>query len=235
MSAEPQATTVDSEEVAIPAGAVALAGALVIPAAARGVVIFAHASGSGRASPRNLAVARELVSAGLATLLIDLLTVEEEAVDLRTAWLRFDVDLLGARVIAAIDWLAVDAAVGDLPPTIGRQPVGCFGASTGAAAALIAAAERPERVDAVVSRGGRPDLARDRLARVTAPTLLILGGVDTEVMELNRLAQGALGGESQLEVVPGASHLFEEPGTLRRVAALTREWFMRHLAREAPA
>jgi putative phosphoribosyl transferase len=217
-------------EVRIPAGAVALAGALAVPPAARGVVVFAHGSGSARTSPRNAAVAHVLVSAGLATLLMDLLTLEEEATDLETARVRFDVDLLGERVIAAIDWLAADAAVGELPPSVGRLPVGCFGASTGAAAALIAAAERPERVRAVVSRGGRPDLARDSLRRVTAPTLLIVGGRDSEVIRLNRLAQAALGGESRLELVPGAGHLFDQPGAMDRVAQLAREWFVRHLA-----
>jgi putative phosphoribosyl transferase len=216
-------------EVQVPAGAVSLAGALVVPPGALGVVVFAHGSGSGRTSPRNVAVARTLGDSGFATLLIDLLTVEEEAVDLRVAHLRFDVDLLGTRVIAAIDWLAADAAVGDLPPSVGAVPVGCFGASTGAAAALVAAAERPARVRAVVSRGGRPDLARDALPRVTAPTLLVVGGLDTEVIRLNRLAQARLGGESRLEIVPGVGHLFEQPGALERVAALAREWFERHL------
>jgi pimeloyl-ACP methyl ester carboxylesterase len=221
------------DEVQIPAGAVTLAGALVVPPDTQGIVVFAHGSGSGRTSARNVAVARTLVDAGLATLLMDLLTLDEEAVDLRTAQLRFDVDLLGSRVIAAIDWLAADAAVGDLPPSIGRLPVGCFGASTGAAAALIAAAERPDRVRAVVSRGGRPDLAREALPRVTAPTLLIVGGLDIEVIRLNRLAQGALGGESRLEIVPGAGHLFEQPGALERVAELARDWFVRHLREPA--
>jgi pimeloyl-ACP methyl ester carboxylesterase len=165
----------------------------------------------------------------LATLLIDLLTAEEEEADLRTAELRFDVGLLGERVVAAIDWLALDASVGDLPPSVGRLPVGCFGASTGAAAALIAAARRPDRVAAVVSRGGRPDLAGEVLAHVTAPTLLIVGARDTEVLRLNRLAQQRLGGESRLEIVPDAGHLFEEPGALDRVAELARDWFVAHL------
>jgi putative phosphoribosyl transferase len=225
---------VDADEVRIPAGAVALGGALVVPPEAHGVVVFAHGSGSSRTSPRNAAVARELRGAGLATLLMDLLTLEEEAIDQQTAHLRFDVDLLGERVIAAIDWLAADAAVGDLPPSVGRLPVGCFGASTGAAAALIAAAERPDRVRAVVSRGGRPDLARDALPRVTAPTLLIVGGRDPAVIRLNRLAQAALGGESRLELVPGAGHLFEQPGAMERVAALARDWFVRHLVHAGP-
>jgi dienelactone hydrolase len=210
--------------VEVPLGEVTLAGQLSVPPTARGVVVFAHGSGSGRFSPRNRAVAGALVEAGLATLLMDLLTPAEEAEDLRTGRLRFDVRLLGERVIGAIDWLASHAAVGELA-------VGCFGASTGAAAALIAAAERPERVGAVVSRGGRPDLARDALRRVTAPTLLIVGGKDTEVIALNRFAQSLLAGESRLEIVPGAGHLFGEPGALERVAVLARDWFLEHLAR----
>jgi dienelactone hydrolase len=224
MSPEPRAT-IDERPVEVPAGDVRLPGGLSVPPDARGVVVFAHGSGSGRFSPRNRAVAEVLVQAGLATLLTDLLTAEEEAEDVRTARLRFDVDLLGERVIATIDWLASDAEVGDLP-------VGCFGASTGAAAALIAAAERPSRVAAVVSRGGRPDLAREALPRVKAPTLLIVGGRDTEVIRLNELAHALLGGESRLEIVPGASHLFEEPGALEQVAVLARHWFVRHLVRD---
>jgi pimeloyl-ACP methyl ester carboxylesterase len=215
--------------VDVSAGPVALEGALVVPPRARGIVVFAHGTGSGRFSPRNRAVARTLNEARLATLLIDLLTAEEEEADLRTAELRFDVGLLGERVVAAIDWLALDASVGDLPPSVGRLPVGCFGASTGAAAALIAAARRPDRVAAVVSRGGRPDLAGEVLAHVTAPTLLIVGARDTEVLRLNRLAQQRLGGESRLEIVPDAGHLFEEPGALDRVAELARDWFVAHL------
>jgi pimeloyl-ACP methyl ester carboxylesterase len=214
--------------VDVGAGPVALKGALVVPPRARGVVVFAHGTGSGRLSTRDRAVARTLGPARLATLLIDLLTPEEEA-EPRTAGLRFDVTVLGERIVAAIDWLALDASVGDLPPTLGRLPVGCFGASAGAAAALIAAARRPHRVAAVVSRGGRPDLANDVLTRVTAPTLLIVGGRDTEVLRLNRLAQQQLGGESRLEIVPGAGHLFKEPGALDSVAALARDWFVAHL------
>jgi dienelactone hydrolase len=206
----------------VPVGDVRLAGDLSVPAGARGLVVFAHGSGSGRFSPRNRAVADVLVEAGLATLLMDLLTGEEEAEDLKTARLRFDVRLLGERVIGTIEWLASDTEVGTLP-------IGCFGASTGAAGALIAAAERPERVRAVVSRGGRPDLAADALPRVLAPTLLIVGGRDSEVLRLNRLAQQRLGGESELVIVPGAGHLFEEPGALEKVAALARDWFLRHL------
>jgi dienelactone hydrolase len=210
-------------DVEIDADGVRLHGDLTVPPDAGGVVVFAHGSGSGRFSPRNRAVAGVLVAAGLATLLMDLLTADEEAEDLRTGHLRFDVDLLGRRVIASLDWLAADATTGVLP-------AGCFGASTGAAAALIAAAERPEHVGAVVSRGGRPDLAGDALRRVTAPTLLIVGGNDVQVLRLNQSALAALAGEARLEIVPGATHLFEEPGALERVAALARDWFVRHLA-----
>jgi putative phosphoribosyl transferase len=208
---------------------VSLPAILTFPPAAQGVVVFAHGSGSGRHSPRNRAVAHVLVQARLATLLIDLLTPEEEAVDVRTAQHRFDIPLLAQRVVGAIDWLGLDAVVGDLPPSLRELPVGTFGASTGAAAALIAAAKRPDRVHAVVSRGGRPDLARDALPRVMAPTLLIVGGNDPEVIELNRLAQRMLAAESRLEIIPDATHLFEEPGALERVAALTRDWFVRYL------
>jgi pimeloyl-ACP methyl ester carboxylesterase len=218
--------------VEVRAGGVALAGVLTFPPGARGVVVFAHGSGSGRHSPRNRAVADVLVQAHLATLLIDLLTPGEEAVDLRTAEHRFDIPLLAERVIGAIDWLGLEALVGDLPPSLRELPVGTFGASTGAAAALIAAAERPDRVAAVVSRGGRPDLAGDALPRVTAPTLLIVGGNDPEVISLNRVARALLGGESRLEIVPGAGHLFQEPGALEKVAELTRDWFVRHLSRD---
>jgi putative phosphoribosyl transferase len=215
--------------VEIPLEQATLEGVLTLPPSARGVVVFAHGSGSGRFSPRNRAVAQALVEAGLGTLLIDLLTASEEAEDLRTARLRFDVGLLAERVIGAIDWLASSAAQRAAAPEIAELPVGTFGASTGAAAALIAAAERPQRVGAVVSRGGRPDLAADQLPRVTAPTLLIVGGRDHEVIGLNRLAQRLLAGESRLEIVPGATHLFEEPGALARVAQLARDWFLRHL------
>jgi putative phosphoribosyl transferase len=209
--------------VEIPADGVVLRGDLTLPSDARGIVVFAHGSGSGRFSPRNRAVANVLVQAGLATLLMDLLTAGEETVDLRTRHLRFDVALLGRRVIATIDWLAAD-------PTVRQLPVGCFGASTGAAAALIAAAERPERVGAVVSRGGRPDLAGEALRRVTSRTLLIVGGNDFDVLRLNQQALGMLAGQARLEIVPGATHLFEEPGALERVAALARDWFLRHLS-----
>jgi putative phosphoribosyl transferase len=209
-----------AREVAVTAGDAALEGILTIPRRVAGIVVFAHGSGSGRLSPRNHAVADVLSDAGLGTLLVDLLTPEEEAEDRLTRRLRFDVGLLGRRVIGAVDWLARQE----------EAAVGCFGASTGAAAALIAAAERPERVAAVVSRGGRPDLAAGALARVTAPTLLVVGGRDTEVLRLNQQAQAALAGESRLEVVPGATHLFEERGALEEVARLARDWFTRHLS-----
>jgi pimeloyl-ACP methyl ester carboxylesterase len=223
-----EARTAQDQEVAIPVGEVTVAGSLSVPSRASGVVVFAHGSGSGRFSARNRAVARVLLEAGFATLLIDLLTPTEEAEDLRTARLRFDVGLLGERVICAIDWLSGEEG-GLLPSGLGNLPVGCFGASTGAAAALIAGAERPSRVRAVVSRGGRPDLAAGALARVTAPTLLIVGGNDPVVIELNERAQALLAGESRLVIVPGAGHLFEEPGALEQVAGLTRDWFLRHL------
>ena len=218
-----------SLDVAIPVGDVWLAGILALPPRANSVVVFAHGSGSGRHSPRNSAVADVLVGAGFGTLVLDLLTADEEAEDLLNYRFRFDVELLAERVVGAIDWLAYDAVVEDLPPRLRETPVGTFGASTGAAAALIAAAERPDRVRAVVSRGGRPDLAGSRLRRVTAPTLLIVGERDPEVARLNEAALAELGGESRLEVVRGASHLFEEPGALQRVASLTRDWFQRHL------
>jgi putative phosphoribosyl transferase len=216
----------DAHPVMIPLDDVRISGDLSVRPTARGIVVFAHGSGSGRFSPRNRAVAEVLVEAGLATFLMDLLTGEEEAQDLKTGHLRFDVELLGDRVIGTIDWLSSETGIGKLP-------VGCFGASTGAAAALIAAAERPRRVAAVVSRGGRPDLAARALPRVKAPTLLIVGGRDREVIRLNRFAQTHLAGQSQLEIVPGAGHLFEEPGALEKVAALARDWFLQHLS-DAP-
>jgi putative phosphoribosyl transferase len=221
MTAAPGPAT-HERTVAIPAGGAELTGILAVPPGARGIVVFAHGSGSGRLSPRNQAVAGELQRAGLATLLMDLLTPAEEVEDIRTARLRFDVALLGKRVVVAIDWLTSE-------PRVEELPVGCFGASTGAAAALIAAAARPERVRAVVSRGGRPDLAEQALRHVTVPTLLIVGGRDTEVIRLNRAAQALLGGPSRLEIVPGAGHLFEEPGALERVTELARDWFLTHL------
>jgi putative phosphoribosyl transferase len=207
--------------VSVPAGHTKLKGELTIPAGASGLVLFAHGAGSSRHSPRNQFVARVLHDGGLGTLLMDLLTEEEEASEHRTVALRFDIDLLARRLIAATDW--VSAHYGDVP-------IGYFGASTGAAAALVAAAERPERVTAVVSRGGRPDLARFALSRVRAPTLLIVGGSDSVVLELNREVYRELDGPKRLEIVPRATHLFEEPGALERVADLARDWFEDHLA-----
>jgi len=222
MAESPSATRLHRRHVTVAVGDARLVGDITAPRDAGATVVFAHGSGSGRLSPRNQYVATELVHGGLATLLMDLLTEDEEAVDRRTAHLRFDIQLLTDRVIGVIDWLASDDIVGALP-------VGGFGASTGAAAALVAAAERPQRVKAVVSRGGRPDLAGEALHRVTAPTLLIVGGRDTEVLRLNQQAQQLLGGESQLEIISGATHLFEEPGALEQVAALARDWFVWHL------
>lgn len=209
--------------VRVPAGPVTLGGDLGVPEGARGVVLFAHGSGSGRHSPRNRYVARELREAGLATLLIDLLTPEEEEVDLRTRHLRFDIGLLAERLVGATDWLEQN-------PMTRRLRVGHFGASTGAGAALVAAARRPESVGAVVSRGGRPDLAgRDALSRVRAPTLLIVGGADEPVIGMNREAMEHLRAKKRMEIVPGATHLFEEPGTLETVARLAAGWFVEHL------
>ena len=214
--------------VTVAARGVTLRGDLVLPAAPRGLVAFAHGSGSSRHSPRNVYVAGVLQRRRLGTLLVDLLTADEEIADARTAQLRFDIPLLADRLITVVDWL------GRRPDT-GGLPIGLFGASTGAAAALIAAAARPRAVGAVVSRGGRPDLAGDAAMRVAAPTLLIVGSLDTEVIHLNRAAMQELACEVVLDIVPGATHLFEEPGTLARVAALAGDWFVKHLpARETP-
>jgi putative phosphoribosyl transferase len=206
----------------IPAGSVELEGNLGVPEGARGVVLFAHGSGSGRNSPRNRYVARTLREAGLATLLLDLLTPEEEAVDLRTGDLRFDIGLLAERLAGATDWLMEN------PNTRGLR-IGYFGASTGAGAALAAAARRPGSVGAVVSRGGRPDLAGEALPLVEAPTLLIVGGNDEPVIRMNEEAFARMSAEKELEIVPGASHLFEEPGALEEVARLAADWFRGHL------
>jgi dienelactone hydrolase len=208
-------------QVAVPVDDVVLEGDLVLPEGAGGIVVFAHGSGSSRHSPRNRRVAASLNDAGLGTLLVDLLTAAEEEVDLVTRALRFDIDLLARRVAGAIEWLRERA------PSL---RLGLFGASTGAAAALVAAASRPEDVAAVVSRGGRPDLAGAALARVRAPTLLIVGGADPQVLQLNAQALERLGAaEKQLVVVKGASHLFEEPGALEEVASLAAAWFTRVL------
>lgn len=208
--------------IQIDVGGIVLDGDLTLPPEAPAIVLFAHGSGSSRHSSRNRFVASVLHTAGFGTLLMDLLTAEEERVDDRTAELRFDVPLLGDRVAAASDWLR-DA------PNTSKLALALFGASTGAAAALVAAARQPERVAAVVSRGGRPDLAGDALPNVSAPTLLIVGGADREVLELNRGAAARMRASVELEIVPGASHLFEEPGTLERVAQLARNWFLRYL------
>ena len=208
--------------VRIAAGRAALDGDLSLPKDAGSVVVFAHGSGSSRHSSRNRYVAQELRRAGLGTLLMDLLTAEEEEVDARTAHLRFDIGLLAQRLEAATDWLRAD------PQTSGMA-IGYFGASTGGGAALVAAADRPEDVGAVVSRGGRPDLAGAALPRVKAPTLLIVGGRDEPVIAMNREALAQLRCEKRLEIVPGATHLFEEPGTLEVVARLAAGWFESHL------
>jgi len=215
-------------DVTIDLADVSLPGDLALPDDPAGVVLFAHGSGSSRHSPRNRAVAAGLNDAGIGTLLIDLLTEEEGRADAVTGELRFDIELLTGRLVGAIDWLA------SAPPTA-DYPVGLFGASTGAAAALAAAARRPERVTAVVSRGGRPDLAGDALERVTAPVLLIVGARDPQVLRLNDDAAGRLrSAEHKLEIVPHASHLFEEPGALDQVTAMAARWFGRYLGRPAP-
>ncbi len=213
----------DERSVRVHTGEVILEGDLVVPTGASGIVLFAHGSGSSRHSPRNRFVAGLLQAGGLATLLVDLLTPEEETVDLRTAQLRFDIRLLAERLVGASDWLAGQPVTRDLH-------VGYFGASTGGGAALVAAAERPKAVHAVVSRGGRPDLAGAALPQVLAPTLLIVGGRDTPVIEMNEAALARLECVKRLEIVPGATHLFEEPGALEEVARLARDWFERYLA-----
>jgi pimeloyl-ACP methyl ester carboxylesterase len=208
------------------AASVTLEGELQVPEGAVGVVLFAHGSGSGRHSTRNRYVAGQLQAAGLATLLIDLLTAEEEAVDQHTAHLRFDIPLLAERLVAATRWLGED-------PSTRSLKVGYFGASTGGAAALVAAATSPDRIGAVVSRGGRPDLAGEALPRVQAPTLFIVGGHDLTVLDLNRIAMARMTAPTRLEIVPGATHLFEEPGALETVARLARDWFLRYLPEPA--
>ncbi len=208
--------------VRIETAGVSLNGDLSIPAEAAGIVVFVHGSGSSRFSQRNRAVADVLIHARLATVLLDLLTDAEERTDAVTAEFRFDIPLLAERTTGVVDWAAES-------PQTASLPIGLFGASTGAAAALIAAAQRPQRVRAVVSRGGRPDLADAALENVTAPTLLIVGGRDEPVIDLNRQAFARLPGERELQIVPGATHLFEEPGALQDVARLATNWFLDHL------
>ena len=208
--------------VMVPAGVAVLEGDLVVPSGAHGIVLFAHGSGSSRHSTRNRFVAGTLQRAGLATLLIDLLTAEEERIDERTGHLRFDIGLLASRLVGATDWL------GQSPETAALR-VGYFGASTGGGAALVAAAERPDAVGAVVSRGGRPDLAGEALPRVCAPTLLLVGGDDPDVIAINRRAMAAMLAPVRLKIIPGASHLFQEPGALEAVADLAGQWFAEHL------
>lgn len=208
--------------VQVTVGKYILDGSLCVPEKARATIIFAHGSGSSRLSPRNQYVAQVLRKAGLATLLFDLLTKSEEDIDMDTAQFRFDIRLLSDRLKGATGWL-IEAAGPE------RFKIGYFGASTGAAAALVAASEWPDLVGAIVSRGGRPDLAGDALNRVKAPTLLIVGGNDAPVIEMNQSALRSLDVEKKLEIIPGATHLFEEPGALEQVARLAAEWFVKHL------
>jgi putative phosphoribosyl transferase len=215
-------TLPEPEEITLALPGASLGGTLAMPAAVQGIVLFAHGSGSSRFSPRNRYVAEVLQQAGFGTLLMDLLTRDEEAIDQYTRQHRFDIGLLADRLVRAIDWLGGQPATRDLP-------IGLFGASTGAAAALQAAAERPERVRAVVSRGGRPDLAGDALPSVQAPTLLIVGADDIPVIPLNESARQQMRAPTELVLVSGATHLFEEPGTLAQAAELAREWFLRYL------
>ena len=191
---------------------------LAIPVEAHGIILFAHGSGSSRHSPRNQFVARVLQQSDFGTLLMDLLTEKEEAVDNRTREMRFDINLLARRLTATVDWLLTQ-------PSFNQLPVGIFGASTGAAAALVSASDRPDRVKSVVCRGGRPDLAGDALPRVKAPTLMIVGGYDDAVLALNEQAKARMTGEVQLKIVPRATHLFEEPGALAQVADSAATWF----------
>ena len=209
-------------ETVIPTGREQLAADIVVPANASGIVLFAHGSGSSRLSPRNRAVAATLNQHDLATVLVDLLTPAEEEVDARTAHLRFDIGFLSNRLVDIIDWIAAGRQTPELP-------IGLFGASTGAAAALVAAANRPDTVRAVVSRGGRPDLAGAALAEVRAPTLLLVGGRDEPVIALNEEARERMSAPVELRIIPGATHLFEEPGALEQVADAAAGWFRAHL------
>jgi putative phosphoribosyl transferase len=215
----------EAPPVRVTIGPVSLEGILAVPGGSQGIVLFAHGSGSSRHSPRNQYVASALRKAGIATLLIDLLTEEEEAIDALTRHLRFDINLLATRLVGATDWLEKN-------PETRSLRIGYFGASTGAGAALVAASVRPHLIGAVVSRGGRPDLAGPALARVQAPTLFIVGGNDLPVIDLNREALRQLHtAEKKLMIIPGATHLFEEPGALERVAELAAEWFAFYLSR----
>jgi putative phosphoribosyl transferase len=218
----------DERIVAVETADTSLEGALVVPADATGIVLFAHGSGSSRHSPRNIYVAEELHAGGLGTLLLDLLTPSEEAVDLATKELRFDIELLGERLSGAIEWLSNQEATRTLP-------IGLFGASTGAAGALVAAARLVDHVDAVVSRGGRPDLAGADLPSVKCPTLLIVGGNDPVVIELNKQAMARMTAPVQMEIVPRATHLFEEPGALAQVADYAASWFWATLKSDVEA
>jgi predicted alpha/beta-hydrolase family hydrolase len=209
-------------ELKIPVGNTIVRGNLNLPAETKRIVLFAHGSGSGRFSPRNQYVARELNKSKISTLLFDLLTIEEEQADIVTTEYRFNIKLLSQRLIGVTKWLKED-------PNTGNLSFGYFGASTGAAAALIAAANLKKEISAVVSRGGRPDLAGDYLHDLVSPTLLIVGGLDKEVIELNRRAQSRMTNQNKLEIVPGATHLFEEPGKLEIVAMLSKDWFLQYL------
>lgn len=210
-----------TQDVIVNAGDVNLEGNLTIPDSAKALVVFVHGSGSSRSSPRNQYVARTLNQAGLATLLFDLLTEDENQIDQFTRELRFNIEMLSERTIAAIDWITEQSELSGLP-------IGLFGASTGAAA-LNAASERPKQVATVVSRGGRPDLALQNIAKVKAPTLLLVGGLDFQVIEMNRTAANAMNAECKIAIIEGATHLFEEPGTLEQVAQMAQQWIIKHL------
>ena len=216
-------SVIGEKVVKIPVGKATINGNLIIPPTAKGIVLFAHGSGSGRFSSRNIKVAREINAAGIATLLIDLLTEEEEAIDIYSGELRFNIELLAERLVFATEWLKKN-------PETKNLAVGYFGASTGAAAALIAAAKLPDWTKVVVSRGGRPDLAGEYLPKVKAPALLIVGGNDFQVLELNKQAMAQMTAGKKMAVVPGATHLFEEPGKLEKVAKLAISWFSKFLA-----
>lgn len=226
MSSKPRSGA-ESRGVKISIGEVILEGDLTQPEGAQGLILFAHGSGSSRHSRRNQHVAQLLNEAGFATLLFDLLTAQEEAAEARTAHLRFDIPLLADRLVGATDWARDE-------PNLAGLPIGYFGASTGGGAAIVAAAERPEVVGAVVSRGGRPDLAGEALPQAKAPTLLIVGSLDSPVITMNRDARDQMKAQTQLTIIPGASHLFEEPGKLDEVARLASAWFHEHLTGTSP-